>query len=193
MLERSTSLITYLYKKTHNITGLKYLGKTTSKDPHHYKGSGKHWRYHIKKHGYDVTTEILKECSTPEELTKWGLYYSNLWNIVENKEWANLRPEDGGFGPLTKEIKEKISESLKGRSLSEETKQKMSASKKGIPKPAFTDEHRRKLAEAKIGKSRAPFSDETKQKMSEAWKQRKPVSEETKKKISESLKRNRPK
>jgi len=30
----------YLYKKTHNQTGFKYLGKTNSKDPHKYKGSG---------------------------------------------------------------------------------------------------------------------------------------------------------
>jgi predicted DNA binding protein len=48
-----------------------------------------------KKHGYDVTTVILKECETNEEVKKWGLYYSKLWNIVENKSWANLIPESG--------------------------------------------------------------------------------------------------
>lgn len=58
----------YLYKKTHNKTGLQYLGKTKSKDPHKYKGSGVYWTSHIKKHGYDVTTEILRECSTMEEI-----------------------------------------------------------------------------------------------------------------------------
>ena len=54
----------YLYKKTHKETGLKYLGKTISKNPHTYKGSGVYWSYHIKKHGYNVETEILKECLT---------------------------------------------------------------------------------------------------------------------------------
>jgi len=29
----------YLYKKTHNVTGLQYLGKTT-RNPFTYKGSG---------------------------------------------------------------------------------------------------------------------------------------------------------
>lgn len=90
----------YLYKKTHKVTGLNYLGKTISKNPHTYKGSGKHWVYHIKKHGYDVETEILKECVSEEELKYWGEYYSTLWNVVESKEWANLKPEEGNGGGM---------------------------------------------------------------------------------------------
>jgi len=88
----------YLYKKTHNITGLKYLGKTINPNPHKYKGSGTVWMRHIKKHGYDVTTEILKECTSKKELKKWGLYYSELWDVVESSGWANLTSEEGqGF------------------------------------------------------------------------------------------------
>jgi hypothetical protein len=96
--------IYYLYVKTHNITGLKYLGYTKREDPYKYKGSGKKWLSHINKHNYDVTTEILKECSFKNEVKEWGLYYSHLWNIVEerdehgNKTWANLKPEEGGGG-----------------------------------------------------------------------------------------------
>jgi hypothetical protein len=71
----------YLYKKTHNKTGLMYLGKTT-RNPYKYKGSGDYWIPHINKHGYDVTTEILRECQTNEEV----------------KEWANLKPEEGTGG-----------------------------------------------------------------------------------------------
>lgn len=101
--------IYYLYVKTHNITGLKYLGYTKSKDPHKYKGSGDYWTNHINKHEYDVTTEILKECLSKDEIKHWGLYYSNLWDIVKAKDkngrkiWANLKPEsgDGGFDPKT--------------------------------------------------------------------------------------------
>jgi hypothetical protein len=88
----------YLYKKTHNQTGLKYLGKTTSPDPHRYTGSGKRWKPHIKKYGYDVTTEVLKECHTTEELKYWGKYYSDLWDVTNSKEWANLKPEEGDGG-----------------------------------------------------------------------------------------------
>lgn len=89
----------YLYKKTHNKTGLQYLGKTTQ-DPFKYKGSGKRWGKHINKHGYDVTTEILRECSTNEEVKEWGTHYSNLWNIVDSTEWANLKPEYGDGGGI---------------------------------------------------------------------------------------------
>jgi hypothetical protein len=35
------SMTIYLYKKTHNITGLKYLGKTAQSNPYKYPGSGK--------------------------------------------------------------------------------------------------------------------------------------------------------
>ena len=89
----------YLYKKTHNKTGLNYLGKTTQ-DPFTYKGSGKRWGNHINKHGYDVTTEILRECQTNEEVKEWGLYYSALWNIVESRDWANLKEEYGDGGGI---------------------------------------------------------------------------------------------
>ena len=125
----------YLYVKTHNVTGLKYLGKTTSTDPHKYKGSGDYWKNHIKIHGYDVTTTILRECQTNEEVKDWGLYYSNLWNIVNacdehgRKVWANFKPESGDGGStkgrkfkrfedregMPDEIKEKISSAMKGR------------------------------------------------------------------------------
>lgn len=90
----------YLYKKTHNITGLQYLGKT-QRNPFKYKGSGLMWSSHIKKYGNDVTTEIIMECQTNDEIKEWGLYYSELWDVVNardeqgNKTWANLKPESG--------------------------------------------------------------------------------------------------
>ena len=85
----------YLYVKTHNVTGLKYLGKTVSADPHSYPGSGTRWKRHIKKHGNDVTTEILLASSDKEELKETGLFFSKLWNIVNDKNWANIIPESG--------------------------------------------------------------------------------------------------
>lgn len=91
----------YLYKKTHNKTGLQYLGKT-EKDPYTYCGSGTRWLTHLDKHGADLTTEIIKECTTKEEMTYWGTYYSELWNIVESDKWANLRPETGDGGDTSK-------------------------------------------------------------------------------------------
>lgn len=120
----------YLYLKTHNITGLKYLGQTKM-DPYNYKGSGKYWTRHLKKHGYDVTTEILFQSEFKQEIKEQGLYYSNLWNIVESKEWANLTTEKGDGGAINtgikwpKEVIEKIKAAKKGQLLSENAKQKI--------------------------------------------------------------------
>ena len=97
-------MIIYLYVKTHNKTDLKYLGKTIAKNPHKYRGSGDYWKRHIKEHGYDVHTEILRECQSDEEVRQWGLYYSELWDVVKERDehgkktWANLMEEAGdGF------------------------------------------------------------------------------------------------
>jgi hypothetical protein len=91
------SKIIYLYLKTHNITGLKYLGKTVQ-DPFKYCGSGKYWLRHIDKHSYDVTTEIIFQTDDKEEFKKVALEYSKKWNIVESKGFANLIPENGDGG-----------------------------------------------------------------------------------------------
>lgn len=131
ILDRSISVI-YLYLKTHNKTGFKYLGKTISKDPYSYKGSGKLWKRHISKHGYDVKTEILLATNNESELKKAGLYYSSLWNVVESKEFANLIPEsgDGGAMPWTTESREKLSKTNKGKKHTQESKNNYSNAQK---------------------------------------------------------------
>ena len=88
----------YLYIKTHNKTGLKYLGKTTAKDPQNYRGSGKRWKNHINKYGYDVTTEIIFQTEDLQELIEKGLYYSELYDVVKSDSWANLKEERGDGG-----------------------------------------------------------------------------------------------
>lgn len=93
----------YLYIKTHNITGLKYLGKTVQ-DPYTYKGSGKRWLNHLKKHGNNVTTEIIGQFTTIEELKQVSIPLSENLNIVDSKQWANLRPESGDGGDTSQYI-----------------------------------------------------------------------------------------
>jgi hypothetical protein len=87
----------YLYKKTHKVTNLQYLG-FTRKNPYKYKGSGIRWLAHIKKYGNNVVTEVLHETVVRDEIQQLGKYYSNLWNVVESREWANLKPETGEGG-----------------------------------------------------------------------------------------------
>jgi hypothetical protein len=137
----------YLYLKTHNVTGLKYLGKTTQ-DPFEYQGSGIVWSCHLKKYGYDVTTEILLETTCKKEFKRVATEYSEKWNIVESKEFANLTTEQGQGGRLVE-------------FWTEETYKKISKKSKGIPK---SKEHKEKLSLANKGKT---HSEETKRKMSE--------------------------
>jgi hypothetical protein len=94
---------TYLYIKTHNKTGLKYFGKTVSKNPHKYKGSGSRWGYHLKAHGNDVSTEIFGYYINESDCVRDALKFSTENDIVNSDNWANLEPEDGlsgGFGTL---------------------------------------------------------------------------------------------
>ena len=88
-------MIVYLYIKTHNITGLKYFGRTENKNPFKYKGSGIYWLKHLKKHGCNFTTEIYGTYTSLEECHKDALEFSIKNNIVDSKEWANLKEEDG--------------------------------------------------------------------------------------------------
>lgn len=151
----------YLLLKTHKQTGKKYLCRHVSADIntcYKYKGSGVYWRRHLQKYGNDVNTEIIAECSTIEEAKVVGRYYSELWDIVKNPEFANLVLEDGqgGAGPASlrkkhgsrfgfeqepnrylgdenysklPEVRQKISKKLKGRSIT--WSDKISASCKG--------------------------------------------------------------
>lgn len=113
----------YLYIKTHNITGLKYFGKTTKKDPYSYKGSGKYWKRHLSKHGNSVSTEIIGIFSSDEECETFATQFSEKNNIVESAEWANLINENGLDG------------APKGNKISTLTKQKIRQSLIGKPNP----------------------------------------------------------
>lgn len=137
---------TFLYIKQHSITGLKYFGKTV-KDPYKYKGSGKHWARHIKKHGTEhIETLWVSEPYTDSNvISDFALAFSKDHNIVESKDWANQISENGLDGGGNK-----------GISPSAESKQKMSAAKlgkttwnKGIPR---SDETKQKISDAKKGK-----------------------------------------
>jgi hypothetical protein len=163
----------YLYVKTHNITGLKYLGKTSSKDPINYKGSGTVWMRHIKKHGYDVTTEILKECNTNDEIRAWGKHYSELWNIVDDNAWANLKPEEGDGG--ARKGQTAWNKGLKGvYKHSIETNARQSARQLGSTRKPLTEETKLKIRQKLLGRKKGPTSVETKLKISQSKRLKNP-------------------
>ena len=148
-----------LYVKTHNKTNLKYLGYT-KQDPYRYKGSGVYWRRHLKVHGDDVSTKVLKECVSKDEVQQWGEHFSELYNVVESTEWANLKPEtgDGGSGIMKDETKAKIAKFQKNKKVWTEKAinsrlencLKNAAKRKGKKNP----EHAKKLFEKYVNDNR---------------------------------------
>lgn len=120
-----------LYIKTHNLTGLKYLGQTRQ-DPYDYLGSGVDWTEHLLKYGEDVHTDILFQSNNIDDRNYWGRYYSRYFNVVTavddygNKIWANRIPETGG-GPG----------GILGRSRGDKFKQKMLIQNRGESNPMF--------------------------------------------------------
>jgi len=98
MFVRNTSMIIYLYVKQHTITGLKYFGKTTEIDPFKYRGSGRHWTRHLKKHGNSIKTLDIWGFDDIKLCSEFAIQFSTKNNIVESKEWANEIPENGITG-----------------------------------------------------------------------------------------------
>ena len=180
----SSFVPTYLYVKEHSITGLRYFGKTTKKDPYKYNGSGKYWTNHYKKYGKDhIKTLWVSELFTDKDsLIEFALLASDHWNIVDSDDWANLKPENGLDGWInnashSNETKQRMSASAKGKIMSEETREKLSKANTGKTR---SDETKQRMSESHKGKT---ISDETRAKMSAARKGRK-LSDEHKAKIS---------
>ena len=148
----------YILLKTHKVTGLQYLCKHVTANQNTcftYLGSGVRWRRHLAKHGPHIETVILAICENETEAKQKGLEYSELYNVVESKNFANLVPECGQGGAdvvkfrKTKsswrgfkligdannakrpDVKKKISEALTGRVFSDEWKAKLSAASQG--------------------------------------------------------------
>ena len=200
---RGDTIMIYLYVKTHNKTGLKYLGKT-SKDPYKYLGSGLYWLRHLAKHGNDISTEILLETNDKQEIKEKGLYYSNLWNVKDSADWANLTNEEGTGGAIFKgrkhspETIQKMSEIKKGKQFSDTHRDNLSKANKGTRVGAenhffgkqHTEDSKQKMSEKLTGKIR---TDEFKQNLSKLYKGKPkgPMSEETKRKISETKRKNK--
>lgn len=196
----------YLYLKESPL-GLKYLGKTT-RDPFKYIGSGLYWKKHLTKHNIkskNIKTTILFETDDTKLFNQTAVYYSNLYDVVNSKEFANMTEERGQGGKtFTKEThpnhpaftfkqrmyefwknddnRDKISSSLMGRILSNETKEKLRISHIG---KKHSIEHNSK--KGRKGELNVSKRDDVRLKISEKLKGHK-LSDETKRKISETLK-----
>lgn len=111
----------FLLLKQHIKTGLKYLcfHYGTKDNCFTYTGSGAYWKKHIAKHGTKlINTVILFETKTKNKIRAQGLKYSDLWDVVNSKDFANLVREDGSGGHeamQTPEVRERAANSLRKR------------------------------------------------------------------------------
>lgn len=86
--------------KEHLDTKMKYLCYSRRDDYDVYQGSGTYWKRHLRKHGVNIKTTVIGCYDTKEELSERGRFYSELYNVVESPDWANLRPEEGDGTPV---------------------------------------------------------------------------------------------
>ncbi len=124
----------------------------------------------LKKHGVkNHKFEIIEECAIEllnEREIYWKLQclkdFDNDWNKV-----LFCKTHDSGGGPLSKEHRDKISNSLKGKKHSEETKIKMSNKATGRK---YSEQSKQKMSLSKKGNKFLPH-----QKLNMKGKRSKPI------------------
>lgn len=196
-----------IYKATNIINGSIYIGKTTRrlndrKKQHLAQSGNDNLLFHraIKKYGKEkFKFEVIFNCLSVKELNEMEKFF--IANYKATNELYNMT--DGGDGPLhmvhSEESKKRISQSLKGKVVSKETREKLSRANKGqIPWCAgktgiFSNDVLNKIREKRIG---FKHTEECKERISQLSKGRIPwnkgktgiYSEETRKQISDKLK-----
>lgn len=131
-----------IYKVTNKINGKVYVGQTIYSLEHRRSGHERDARckkkttvkFHnaLLKYGYDnFDWEVLKECTTQEELDYYEDYYIKEFNSTDREKGYNLK-SGGKLGVIfTNEVKAKIGETTKLKWQNEECATKM---KKGLRK-----------------------------------------------------------
>lgn len=175
----------FVYEHVNKINGKKYVGITSRDKPEYRWGANginyKECTYFysaIEKYGWNnFEHNILYEGLTEEDACKIEIQLIEQQQLQNRKYGYNLK-EGGTTAKMPKEICEKISKAMignknnLGRTLSEETKRKISEIQKGRK---FTEEHKKKISEAKKGKSHKPISAESRQKIADAYPNKKRV------------------
>lgn len=170
-----------------------YIGKGSGSRAFNSSPRGVIWRNVANKHGF--CTEILMRFENEKDCFEHEKFLISCFQDMGESLVNQTRGGEGSSGfKLTNETKKKIglavskrdpainkkiSEKLKGRPKSQETKLKMSKAHLGIKK---SDEHRKNISKAAIGRF---FSEETRKKLSAAstnshkMKREKDVQKET--------------
>ena len=163
-----------VYITTNLADGKFYIGKHSRTKLDSYKGSGK-WIYDCEKAGIKLKCDLVAICQTEEDAYK----FERTLITAAKKQYGKLcmNFNDGGKGNATanefnKELRQKISKTLKGRKLSFEHREKVvkiatertqsrkefyvEVLKKARTMRKFGPESREKMRKAKLGKKQTP-------------------------------------
>lgn len=163
-LKPSISHAFYTYAHINATTNkIFYIGKGTKYRFCDSSKRNQYWKNIVKKHGFKA--EILAYWDTEKDALDHEKLLISCFRDMGYK-LANL--SDGGeIGPVgyvaTNETKRKISEKLKGKIVSAETKEKLRIAALNRPKRKLSEEHKKKISASLVGK---PRSEETKKKIS---------------------------
>jgi len=143
-------MINYVYEITNQINGMVYVGVKTN-SPHYddgYFGSGKYLKRAIEKYGVkNFTKKVLHHGSVEQCFA----IESDIVNedFVKRKDTYNIALGGAG-GNLGSLVNQKKSQMMRGKKLSEETKQKIGKANKGNKArlgTSHTKESKKKLSE----------------------------------------------
>lgn len=137
-----------------------------------YKSNSYFWKA-IQKYGWDkFTHEVLCSGLTEERAKELEIYFIAKYKTTESKYGYNIAHGGDGTNGYhhSLETRNKIGESNRHskQPMSEETKQKISNSLKGIKRKPMSDETKEKLRAIALNKKHGPMSEATKQKISAA-------------------------
>lgn len=145
----------YIYKTTNLINGLIYIGQHKAKvKSATYIGSGKILWQAIRKFGIEnFKNEVLEWCETAEELNEREIYWIEKLNARTKGIGYNLAL--GGHsqkmykrGEMPIEQRQRISNKLKGHTLSKESIEKMRATRRANPRVMLhTNEAKKKISD----------------------------------------------
>jgi len=186
-----------VYKTTNLVNGKIYVGQT-KRDDKNYMGSGVRLQYAIKKYGKEnFIRETLEVCKDIISLNDSEIYWIKLldarnpnvgYNFLSGGQNGNTR-STGPRKPMSEEQKQQISNTLKGRKLSAETRKNMSEALKLTWKDGTRSrEHIQSLGGSKSGWK---HTEEAKKKIGDANRNRSHKSgwkhtDEAKKKIGDA-------
>ena len=149
----------YTYMVTNNINGKVYVGSHSWKcegvDPDYY-GSGTAITRAVKKYGKEnFQVEVLYYYETVEECRKDEERILTEYNVRDCPHSYNLKNSAMGGDKgktFSEEHKQKISQAHKGKTLSDATRKKLSQAMTGENNPMynknFSEEHRKKISQA---------------------------------------------